>query len=89
MPGEKRKLTPLPTQCGLYKHYGGGDYEVLGCAHHSETEEQLVLYKQLDKPTGLWVRPYAMFFGTVEVDGVTQPRFKLVEARECQQNLMP
>jgi hypothetical protein len=83
MSDEKHKITPPPTQCGLYKHYRGGDYQVLDCVHHSETTEPLVLYRQLDNPTGLWVRPYAMFFGVVEVDGVEQPRFKLVKACEC------
>ena len=78
MEAEKKKLSPRPTPCGRYKHYKGGEYEVIGHVHHSETEEQLVLYKQLDKDTGLWVRPYDMFFGNVVIDGVEKIRFKLM-----------
>jgi hypothetical protein len=60
---------------GRYRHYKGGIYEVFCLARHSETEEHLVVYRQLDKDTGWWVRPHAMFFGTVTIDGVTRPRF--------------
>jgi len=44
-------------------------------ARHSETEEPLVIYQQLDKNTGWWARPESMFFGAVDVDGQPQPRF--------------
>jgi len=60
---------------GLYRHYKGQDYEVLGVATHSETGESLVVYRALYGEFGLWVRPEAMFSETVEVDGVTVPRF--------------
>ena len=60
---------------GLYRHYKGNDYEVLGVARHSETEEELVVYRPVLGTSGLWVRPLAMFAGTVEVDGRTVPRF--------------
>jgi hypothetical protein len=80
MQEEKKILVPLPTPLGRYRHYRGGEYEVIGSVHHSETEEQLVLYRQLDKDTGLWVRPYAMFFGMVEADGRAQKRFALIES---------
>ena len=60
---------------GRYRHYKGGEYEVLGCARHSETLEPLVVYRPLYNASGLWVRPHAMLFGTVVVDGVEQPRF--------------
>lgn len=66
-------LPPTPT--GRYRHHKGGRYEVIGVARHSETLEPLVLYRPLDHDTGLWVRPHAMFFGTVEVDGRPVPRF--------------
>jgi hypothetical protein len=69
-------LPPLPaTPAGRYRHYKGGEYEVLGVARHSETLEPLVVYRPLHGEAGLWVRPHAMFFGAVEVDGVRQPRF--------------
>jgi hypothetical protein len=69
-------LPPLPaTPSGRYRHYKGGEYEVLGVARHSETLEPLVVYRPLYGDAGLWVRPHAMFFGEVEIDGVRQPRF--------------
>jgi hypothetical protein len=70
-------LPPLPdTPPGRYRHYKGGEYEVIGVARHSETLEPLVVYRPLYGAAGLWVRPHAMFFGTVTVDGETWPRFK-------------
>lgn len=72
-------LPPLPaTPTGRYRHYKGGEYEVLGVARHSETLEPLVVYRPLYNDSGWWVRPHAMFFGAVDVDGRTQPRFALV-----------
>jgi hypothetical protein len=69
-------LAPLPDpKLGRYRHYKGGEYEVIGVARHSETLEPLVLYRPLYSDIGLWVRPYAMFFEDVESDGVKQPRF--------------
>jgi hypothetical protein len=61
---------------GRYRHYKGNDYEVIGMAKHSETEELFVVYRALYGEKGLWVRPLAMFVGTVVVDGVMQPRFR-------------
>ena len=61
---------------GLYRHYKGNDYEVVGVATHSETEECVVVYRALYGEFGLWVRPLAMFEETVEVDGATVPRFQ-------------
>lgn len=60
---------------GRYRHYKGKDYEVIGVAKHSETLENLVVYRQLYGEGGLWVRPLAMFMEDVEVDGVRVPRF--------------
>ena len=69
-------LPPLPEpRLGRYRHYKGKDYELIGVVRHSETLEPLVLYRALYGEAGLWVRPYAMFFEDVVVDGVTQPRF--------------
>ena len=69
-------LPPLPaTPAGRYRHYKGGEYEVLGAARHSETLEPLVVYRPLASDSGWWVRPHAMFFGEVQVDGRSIPRF--------------
>lgn len=67
---------------GIYQHYKGQQYEVLGCAHHSETEELLVVYRALYGDYGLWVRPFTMFSGSVVVDGEPLPRFCLLHAHE-------
>jgi hypothetical protein len=73
-------LPPLPTVAvGRYRHYKGGEYEVLGVVRHSETLEPLVLYRPLYNTSGLWVRPFAMFLETVQVDGATVPRFAPME----------
>lgn len=60
---------------GRYRHYKGKDYTVLGMARHSETLEDLVVYRQEYGDHGLWARPAAMFAGTVVVDGLSVPRF--------------
>lgn len=62
---------PYPDNCppsGRYRHYRGGEYEVMDVARHSETEEWLVVYRPLYGDSGLWVRPLAMFIETVAVD---------------------
>ncbi len=69
------KTIPL----GRYRHYKGKDYSVVGFVRHSETGEVMVLYVPLYGEGGYWVRPFGMFTGTVIVDGVTVPRFKLVQ----------
>ena len=61
---------------GRYRHYKGNDYEVIGVAKHSETEELFVVYRALYGERGLWVRPAAMFLDTVIVDGLSRPRFQ-------------
>ena len=61
---------------GTYRHYKGGLYEVIDVARHSETEEQLVVYRPLYGERGLWVRPLEMFTETVMVDGAERPRFE-------------
>ncbi|MBP2634660.1 MAG: hypothetical protein H6Q72_567 [Firmicutes bacterium] len=62
---------------GIYRHYKGNLYHVIGEAIHSETEELLVIYRALYGEYKLWVRPKAMFFETVEVAGKIVPRFAL------------
>lgn len=69
-------MTVVP---GLYRHYKGQRYRVLGTALHSETEEALVVYQAMYGERGLWVRPLAMFTETVELDGEPIPRFALEE----------
>ncbi len=69
-------LPPLPAApIGRYRHYKGGEYEVIGVVRHSETLEPLMLYRPLHHDSGLWVRPYAMFLDEIEHDGVRQRRF--------------
>ena len=68
---------------GIYKHFKGKLYEVIGVARHSETLEELVVYRVLyyDERFGknaLWVRPKKMFLEHVVVDGKEVPRFKYV-----------
>ena len=63
---------------GRYRHYKGNDYEVIGIARHSETEEKLVVYRCLYGDHSLWVRPLAMFTESVLVAGAKVPRFALV-----------
>ena len=65
----------MSVQPGRYRHYKGREYLVLGVARHSETEEELVVYRQDYGDKSLWVRPRGMFTEIVEVDGRNVPRF--------------
>ena len=65
---------------GIYRHYKGNNYEVIGVATHSENESQLVVYRPLYGDQNLWVRPLEMFIEKVTVDGESVPRFELIEA---------
>lgn len=64
---------------GRYRHYKGREYEVLGVARHSETEEEFVVYRALYGSWGLWIRPAVMFVESVIVDGRPRPRFEFVQ----------
>jgi hypothetical protein len=64
---------------GRYCHYKGKEYEVIAVATHSETQEKLVVYRLLYGDFSYWVRPLTMFTETVIVDGIEQPRFRLIE----------
>ena len=69
-------VSASPPAPGRYRHFKGAEYEVLGTARHSETEEVLVVYRPVAaKDDGLWVRPLEMFTETVEHEGRTVPRF--------------
>ena len=65
----------MDIQTGLYRHFKGNLYEVIGTALHSETREPMVVYRALYGENGLWVRPAAMWNETVERDGKTYRRF--------------
>ncbi|MBP9813610.1 DUF1653 domain-containing protein [Candidatus Woesebacteria bacterium] len=64
---------------GLYRHFKGGEYEVIGLALHSETLEVMVVYKALYGQGLTWVRPRAMFLETVMHEGKEVPRFTFVK----------
>lgn len=68
---------------GIYKHFKGKVYKVIGVARHSETLEKMVVYERLegesDLPEKIWVRPYDMFLEDVTRDGKTFPRFEFLK----------
>ena len=72
----------MSIQTGLYQHYKGQQYRVIGVARHSESEEELVVYQALYGAFGLWVRPLTMFLEQIEIAGQLQPRFALLQAEE-------
>ena len=67
---------------GKYRHFKGGEYELIGIASHSETMEPMVVYRALYGERGLWVRPAAMWSEIIERDGKTFPRFSPIEDKE-------
>lgn len=74
------KLSKLAksVKLGIYEHYKGNRYQVLGVALHSETFEELVIYKALYGNGLVWVRPIKMFLENVTIDRVKRPRFKFL-----------
>ncbi len=78
-----KELFDIPQmKLGLYRHYKGTLYRVLGVGCHSETQEWLVAYSRVEPKKGnpdIWLRPYDMFVETVAVDGQTIPRFQRVD----------
>ena len=68
----------LPVR-GKYRHFKGMEYEVVGIAHHSETMEDMVVYRALYGEGELWVRPASMWDEEVERGGMTYKRFTLIE----------
>ena len=73
----------MSVKKGIYRHFKGQLYEVLDIATHSETEEQLVIYRALYGERGIWARPLAMFSDTLERDGKLQQRFTWIEEAEA------
>lgn len=65
---------------GLYQHYKGNFYQVIGLCRHSESLDILVVYQALYGDYGLWVRPLEIFQSTVEQNGKQVPRFKFIGA---------
>jgi len=70
-------------QPGRYRHYKGNEYEVIGTARHSETEEEFVVYRALSGERGLWIRPASMFTEPVLVAGRSVPRFQLIAVADA------
>ena len=66
-------------QPGKYKHYKGNMYELIGTAKHSETQEELVIYRALYGERELWARPSKMWDEMVLVDGKKVPRFQYIK----------
>ena len=68
-----------PVRPGRYRHFKGNTYQVIGTARHSETLEEMVVYRAEYGEGQLWVRPAAMWNETVERDGQVFPRFTRIE----------
>ena len=68
----------MNIKLGIYRHYKGNTYEVIGFAKHSETLEDMVIYKPLYGEGGTWVRPLSMWDNPIEVDGKTVKRFEYI-----------
>jgi cyclomaltodextrinase / maltogenic alpha-amylase / neopullulanase len=78
MEEQKKQEVILSTEAkklslGKYQHYKGHIYDVIGIAKHSETLEELVIYKD---ESNIWARPLKMFLETIEINGKKVPRFK-------------
>jgi hypothetical protein len=73
-------------QAGVYRHYKGNTYQVIGIAKHSETEEDLVVYRAQYGTFGLWVRPLDIFCEKVEIGGKIVSRFELITQENGESN---
>jgi cyclomaltodextrinase / maltogenic alpha-amylase / neopullulanase len=65
---------------GMYEHFKGNQYEVIGIGKHSETLEGMVVYRALYGKGELWIRPVEIFLDEVVVDGLKKPRFRYISA---------
>lgn len=72
----KLSVEAKAVSSGAYEHYKGNKYEVLGVGIHSETLEEMVIYKALYDEGLTWVRPLKMFLETIKVNGKAKPRFR-------------
>ena len=73
------ELKPEEITLGRYRHFKGNEYEVIGFARHSETEDKLVLYRSLKNPEEVWARPYDMFAEIITRDGKRIRRFERMD----------
>lgn len=71
-------MNTLPLPLGVYRHYKGNQYQVIGFAKHSETLEDMVIYKALYGARGTWVRPLSMWENPIELNGKTVKRFTFI-----------
>jgi hypothetical protein len=71
-------------QLGLYQHYNGKYYQVLGVCRHTETLEEMVVYRGLYGDYGLWVRPKTMFAEIITQEGQQKPRFQFIRTMDVQ-----
>ena len=71
-------MTVETIKKGIYRHFKGNEYEVIGIARHSETLEEMVIYKALYGDGDIWVRPVSMWSETVIKDGVEYKRFTYI-----------
>jgi len=78
----KDTLQRSTIQKGIYQHYKGDRYEVVDVALHSETLEEMVVYRALYGDFGVWVRPLQMFLETVDISNELIPRFKYMSPDE-------
>lgn len=69
---------PAKVPLGRYQHYKNRQYELIGIATHSETEELMAVYRPLYGDRALWVRPLVMFLETIEINGEEIPRFNYI-----------
>src|SRR4051794_3821365 len=67
----------------IYRHFKGGEYEVLSVGRHTETDELVVIYRSLEDPTTVWVRPQEMFTDEVELPAGKLPRFQLRDSGDA------
>jgi hypothetical protein len=81
----------MSVESGYYKHFKGNIYQVIAVGKHSETTEEMVVYRGLyDSPHGygaVWIRPVVMFLETIERDGKTMRRFAPISSEEAIETL--